>query len=94
VHEQGNTSTIIGTEYSTVRIPLTRSLPDLVRAILTMHSINVRYEQRAVSGIDTSVNVQVTCLVIAIPLMQVLRYVCFKPCGEHCYAPSVVWPLD
>ena len=94
VHQHGNTRAIIGTEHGLVCIPLARGLAYLVRPVFTMYCVNVGNEQGAVRSIDTSVNVQVTYLVIAYALSQMCGQMGLKPVGEHCYALAFVWALD
>ena len=94
VHQHGNTRTIIGTEHGLVCIPLARGLAYLVGSVFTMYCVNVCNEQGAVRSINTSVNVQVTYLVIAYVLSQMCGHMGFQPVGEHRDTLACVWALD
>jgi hypothetical protein len=63
VHEHGTARTVIGTETRTIRYPMRLGLGDLVCAYLTMHSIHMGYEQRAVCVVTTQVYMQVVHVV-------------------------------
>jgi hypothetical protein len=72
MHEQGNTRTVIGTEGSTVSVPMRVCLSDLVLAFFTVYGVHVRYKQCAVVDGDASIYVQVAYLIQERTLCEVL----------------------